>query len=510
MSESTRRSGELTLTEMLRWAWRQLTSMRTALLLLLLLAIAAIPGSVIPQNGVDSLKASQWRDAHPGLTPVYERLGLFHVFSTPWFAAIYLLLLISLVGCFIPRIMVYAKALRARPPRTPSNLDRLPEHASYVTQRSATEVLDRAEVVLSRYRRVRDSDSVSAERGRLREAGNLLFHVSVLVVLIGFAMGSLLGYKGGVIVIVGQGWANNLTQYDDFAPGALFDPDHLDDFSFDIRDFDITWLDQGPAKGQARGFVSHLGYSQDGGPEQSYDLKVNHPLTIGGTELFLIGHGYAPVITVRDGQGHVAWSGPSVFLPEDQTFTSIGVVKAADAQPQGIGLRGWFYPTYAFTDASGPFSVMGQAKNPALSMQVYAGDLGLDSGKAQSVYSLDTADAPLVRTSDGKPFRLDLAMGQTQKLPGGLGSVSFDGLEQWNKLKISRTPGVHIALAGVLLALLGLLGSLFIRPRRAWVRARETPDGTLVEVAVLDRAGGDDLGPVLADIVERLEEDRTT
>jgi cytochrome c biogenesis protein len=509
VAESTRRSGELNLRELVRWAWRQLTSMRTALLLLLLLAIAAIPGSVIPQNGVDSLKASQWRDAHPSLTPLYERLGLFHVFSTPWFAAIYLLLLISLVGCFIPRIVVYAKALRARPPRTPHNLDRLPDHASYVTDLRPSEVLDRAEVALGRYRRDRSADSVSAERGRLREAGNLLFHVSVLVVLIGFAMGSLLGYKGGVIVIVGQGWANNLTQYDDFAPGALFDPDHLDDFSFDIKDFDITWLTSGPAKGQARGFVSHLGYSQDGGPEQSYDLRVNHPLTIGDTELFLIGHGYAPVITVRDGQGNIAWSGPTVFLPEDQTFTSIGVVKAADAQPQGIGLRGWFYPTYAFTDASGPFSVMGDARNPAISMQVYAGDLGLDSGASQSTYALDTSRASLVKKADGKPFRVDLALGQKVKLPNGLGTVSFDRLEQWNKLKISRTPGVRIALAGVLLALLGLLGSLFIRPRRAWVRARETEDGTLVEVAVLDRAGGDDVAPVLAEIVERLKEQKT-
>jgi cytochrome c biogenesis protein len=505
-----RRPGELNVKELLRWGWRQLTSMRTALLLLLLLAVAAIPGSIIPQNGVDSLKASQWRDAHPSLTPVYEKLGLFHVFSTPWFAAIYLLLLISLVGCFIPRIVVYAKALRARPPRTPSNLDRLPAHTEFVTDRSPGEVLDRADVVLARYRRERTGDSVSAERGYLREGGNLLFHVSVLVVLVGFAMTSLLGYKGGVIVIVGQGFANNLTQYDDFAPGALFDPDNLDDFSFDIKKFDVTWLTKGPAKGQARGFVSHLDYQEGDGPTKEYDLRVNHPLSIGDTELFLIGHGYAPVITVRDGNGDIAWSGPTIFLPEDQTFTSIGVVKAADAQPEGIGLRGWFYPTYAFTDASGPFSVMGQARNPAISMQVYAGDLGLDSGAAQSAYTLDTSHAQLVKKDDGKMFRVDLALGQKVELPHGLGSVSFDRLDRWNKLKISRTPGVRIALGGVLLALLGLLGSLFIRPRRAWVRARETEDGTLVEVAVLDRAGGDDVAPVLADIVERLKEDPRT
>ena len=117
-----RRSGELTLTEMLRWAWRQLTSMRTALILLLLLALAAIPGSVIPQSGVDSLKTSRWQEAHPDLTPVYEKLGLFSVYDSPWFSAIYILLMVSLVGCFIPRTFVYWKAMRAAPPPAPRNL----------------------------------------------------------------------------------------------------------------------------------------------------------------------------------------------------------------------------------------------------------------------------------------------------------------------------------------------------------------------------------------------------
>ncbi len=66
---------------------------------------------------------------------------------------------------------------------------------------------------------------VAAERGYLREAGNLLFHLAVVVVLVGFAVGGLFGYKGGVILVVGNGFSNNLTQYDDFDPGSLFDAD---------------------------------------------------------------------------------------------------------------------------------------------------------------------------------------------------------------------------------------------------------------------------------------------
>ncbi len=503
-----RRSGELTAREMLRWTWRQLTSMRTALVLLLLLAMAAIPGSVIPQESVDSLKTSQWQSDHPTLTPFYERLGLFHVYGSPWFAAIYLLLLVSLVGCFVPRIGVYVRALRSQPPATPARLDRLPDHASYRTDLPAAEVLDRARTALRRYRvRVDEegADSVAAERGRLREAGNLLFHVSVLVVLVGFAIGSMFGYRAGSIVIVGNGMANTLTQYDEFDPGTLFSPDQLDDFFLDIDGFDVRWITDGPAQGQGRGFVSHVEYAEGDDEPQEYDLKVNHPLTIGDTSLFLIGHGYAPVITVRDGNGDIAWSGPTIFLPEDQTFQSIGVVKASGARPTQIGLEGWFYPTYAFTDETGPFSVFGDLKNPAISMQVYAGDLGLGSGGSQSVYALDKSNAELVTKEDGSMFRVDLSPGQRVKLPDGLGSVSFDRVERWNKIEISQSPGKLIALSGVILALLGLLGSLFIRPRRAWVRAREDEEGTLVEVAVLDRAGGDDVRAVLEELVATLQ-----
>jgi cytochrome c biogenesis protein len=504
-----RRPGELTLTEMLRWGWRQLTSMRTALILLLLLALAAIPGSVIPQRDVDSLKTTRWQDAHPDLTPVYEKLGLFSVYDSPWFSAIYILLMVSLVGCFVPRSFVYWKALRAAPPPAPRNLTRLPDHASYHAVGSPGEALCSARAELKRrgFRVVTgEGDTVSAERGKLREAGNLLFHVSVLVVLVGFAIGSLFGYRGGVILVVGNGFSNNLTQYDDFVPGSLFGAEDMEPFSFDVTGFDVDWLTEGPSRGQARGFVSHLEYRETPSAEpKDYDLKVNHPLTIGDTEVFLIGHGYAPVVTIRDGNGDVAYSGPTIFLPTDQTFRSFGVVKAPDARPTQIGLEGEFYPTYAFTEESGPFSAFGQAANPAISMLVYAGDLGMDSGQPQSVYQLDKARAELVRKKDGSMFRVDLAPGQRVQLPDELGSVSFDGIQRWNKIQISRTPGKLVALAGVVLALIGLLGSLFIRPRRIWVRARELDGRTLVEVAGLDRSGGGDLAEGLREIVRALE-----
>ncbi|UDY23890.1 cytochrome c biogenesis protein ResB [Nocardioides sp. Kera G14] len=516
-----RRPGELNARELARWSWRQLTSMRTALILLLLLALAAVPGSLIPQSGVDSLKTSQWQEAHTHLTPIYKRLGLFDVYSSPWFGAIYILLMISLIGCIIPRLFVYWRGLRAQPPVAPRHLTRMADSSSYVTTEVPADVLDRARVVLrkKRYRLRRDAeDYVSAEKGYLREAGNLLFHLSVILVLVGFAMGSLLGYKGGVIVVVGKdyGFSNTPQQYDDLDPGSLFDSSRMDPFTFHIDKFDVDWLTSGPRKGMARAFDSKLSYcpqsSCTAAEEKSYNLRVNHPLTIGSTELFLIGHGYAPEITIRDAKGKILFTGPQVFLPENATFFSFGVVKGSNTPnvKDQIGLQGVFYPTFIMDDAGNPTTLMGNDLNPLISMQVWAGDLNLDAGP-QSVYSLDTSKSKQVMTTDpttgkAKPLRLDMQVGQTVTLPNGLGSVSFDGVVRWNKIQISQQPGKYLALGGVLLCLLGLLGSLFIRPRRLWVRATASEEGTLVEIAGLDRSGGDDTAAVISDLVSRLQQ----
>ena len=505
---SERRPGELTFPEMLRWAWRQLTSMRTALVLLLLLALAAVPGSVVPQESVDSLGVTRWKEQHPDLTPVYEKLDLFSVYDSAWFSAIYILLMISLVGCFVPRILVYWRGLRAQPPAAPRHLTRLPDHATYSTDETADEHRARAREVLRgrgyRLRTTGEDDAVSGERGYLREAGNLVFHVSVLVVLVGFAVGGLFGYKGGVLLVEGTTFSNSLTQYDDFAPGSLFRAEDMEPFSFTVEQFDVDWLESGPRQGMAQSFNAGLTYSESpDSPEENYDLRVNHPLSIGDTEIFLIGHGYAPVVTIRDGNDKIAKRGPVPFLPEDASFLSFGVIKAQDARPAQLGFEGLFYPTFALVKGD-PMTVMPEANLPLLSLLVYTGDLGLDTGAAQSVYVLDKSNAEQVKQPDGKPFRVDIRPGETVKLPDGLGSITFEGVEPWTRIQISQTPGKEVALAGVVLALIGLLASLFIRPRRVWVRVRREGAGTMVEVAALDRSGNGDMADVLDGIVAEL------
>lgn len=508
------RPAALTLKESGRWAWTQLTSMRTALILLFLLALAAIPGAIVPQKSIAPAKVLDFRSANPELSKVYDALGLFNVYTSPWFSAIYLLLFISLVGCILPRIRVYVRALRAEPPVTPSRLDRLPESATSSTVRNADEVLDAAATVLrrKRFRVVRRAGSVAAERGYLREFGNLLFHLSMLVLLVGIAWSNLFGYKGSSIVVTGQGFSNNVTQYDDFTGGGLFRDSALTPFSLTLDAFTVRF-ETGPVQtGAARQFTANVTVTDRPGatPHQEV-IEVNHPLNINGTAVHLIAHGYAPVVTVTDGNGNVAFNGPVVFLPQDGNFTSTGAIKAPDARPEALGFQGFFLPT-ATVDASGPHSLFPDALVPELFLNAWAGAPKAETGTPQSVYSLDTTGMEQIKTADGTPVAVRLKEGEYIDLPDGRGRLTFIGWQRWAKLQVSATPGLPLTVGSVAAAILGLMLSLFIRPRRIWARATAGEDGrTLVEVGGLDRADArtgldDEVAAVLAVMDDPVED----
>ena len=512
--------------------WAQLTSMRTALVLLFALAVAAIPGSLIPQRRISPIRVDDFLAAHPTLGPLYDKVGLFAVYSSPWFSAVYLLLFVSLIGCIVPRVAVYARALRAQPPRTPRNLGRLPAYArGEVRDEPASEVLRRAAAELRRqHYRVRVDEaadgvggSVAAERGYLREAGNLVFHVSLLFLLCGVAIGALWGYRGDSVVIVGQGFSNSVTQYDDLSAGAWFKASSLQPFNVVVKDFQVKF-ETGPVQtGAARLFKADLDVTDaPGETPRSVPLEVNHPLHVDGSTVHLIGHGYAPVVTVRDGNGDIAFSGPVVFLPQDGNFTSAGVVKVPDGRPERLAFQGFFLPS-AVVDAQGPRSVFPDALNPQLFVNVWSGPPAKETGKPENVYSLDTTGLTQLKNEQGDIVRLALSPRQGVTLPNGLGSIQMDGWTRWVKLQVGDAPGAPVALISIGFAVLGLCLSLFVRPRRVWVRVTgrtmddgdaPDPDGagpTVVEVGGLDRAdarGGltDDVDDLAGTLTGRSEQ----
>ncbi len=488
---------ELSRREFARWMWRQLTSMRTALLLLLLLALVAVPGSVLPQASVDARAVEAYWLDHPQLAPWLERLGLFNTYTSVWFSAVYLLLTISLIGCIVPRTIAYAKAYAARPPKAPANFGRMPASSvREVEVPDITAAVQRAVAALggtgfwgARIDVVeRDGvTEISAESGHLREVGNLVFHLAVVGVLIGVAVGSLFGYRGAAIVTEGDDFSNVLTQYDDFASGALFDREALPPFAFHLDAVDARFQLTGPQRGAPRSFAARGTWSAGtaADAEKPFDIRVNHPLKVGRTSVYLIGQGYAPVFRVTDAKGDVVFDDAVPFLPSDGTYTSTGVVKVPDARPEGLGFQGFFLPTAISTGKSeAPISAFPAAANPFVGLFVFRGDLGLDTGRPQSVFMLDKAKLKQVQTRDGAPFRASLSPGQVADLPGG-GSIQFVEVRQFARLQISSAPFAWLPLGATVLGVAGLVLSLLLRPRRTWVRVSRT----VIEVAALDRIG---------------------
>ncbi|MCL8015786.1 cytochrome c biogenesis protein ResB [Streptomyces sp. AS02] len=481
-----------------RWFWRQLTSMRVALLLLLLLSLGAIPGSLIPQSGIDDTKVAEFRQAHETLAPVYDKLGLFHVYSSVWFSAIYILLFVSLIGCIVPRTWQFVGQLRGRPPGAPKRLTRLPAYTTWRTEAEPEQVREAALALLKkrRFRALPAGDAVAAEKGYLREVGNLAFHIALIVMLIAFAWGQLFKSEGNKLIVEGDGFSNTLTQYDDFKSGSLFTQDDLDPFSFTLKDFKGTYEATGPNRGTPRTYEADLTYSTGAdGKDRKTTVKVNEPLEIGDSKVYLVSHGYAPVITVRDGKGTVVYSDAVPLLPLDGNVTSTGAIKVMDGYRDAkgkwdqLGFQAFFLPSYGGPDTA-VVSQFPALLNPVLNLEAYHGSLGVNAGLPQSVYQLDKTKLKGFKNSKGEQLRENLKPGETMKLPNGAGSITFEKeIKEWAGFQVARQPGSGWALAGAVAAIFGLAASLFIQRRRVWVRATTGPDGvTVVEMAGLGRS----------------------
>ena len=471
--------------------------MRIALVLLFLLALGSVPGSILPQEGTDTGGVQQYFAAHPALAPWLNHLGLFNVFAAPWFAAIYLLLFASLVGCVVPRTFRLAGSPDP-PPRAPRHLTRLPRSAEYQTTLTPAQAAEVAATVLAghgfRLRRP-DGDGehwVSAEKGYLREVGNLLFHLALLGVLVSVALGGLFGYKADRLLVQGTTFADTQSALDEWYPGRFVSAADLGPFTITLNRFDASYITSGTQRGQPSSFDAQISYTaHPGGPVRNDRLEVNRPLSVDGAKVYLIGHGYAPVFKVTDSRGQVVYDQATPFISgASGNFLSQGVVKVSGAQPEQLGFTGVFVPTAVMVGGVLE-SAFPAADNPVVSLIAYAGNLGLNDGVPQSVYQMNTAAMHQLTAAPQL-----LQPGQSLKLPDGQGTIAFTGYVPWASLAITHDPGQLPALICGLAALGGLLLSFMVRRRRVFVRVRASgpangaPDEAPNEVHSTVQIGG--------------------
>ncbi|MDW5614160.1 cytochrome c biogenesis protein ResB [Mycolicibacterium sp. D5.8-2] len=514
---------------LVRNTWRTLTSMGTALVLLFLLALAAIPGALLPQRSLNESKVAEYIAEHPTLGPWLDRLQAFDVFSSFWFTAIYVLLFVSLVGCLTPRMVEHFRSLRATPVPAPRNLARLPKHHS--AEVSGTDVAAVAAAVDERLRGWRRTTrrggdaagaapaatsgiEISAEKGYLREFGNIVFHFSLLGLLVAIAAGKMFSYEGNVIVVAdgGPGFCSaSPAAFDSFRAGNTVDGTSLYPMCVRVNDFEATYLENGQAVGFAANIDYQAGDDLTAGTWRPYLLKVNEPLRVGGDRVYLQGHGYAPTFTVTfpDGQSRTQ---TLQWRPEDQiTFLSSGAMRfdppggtysdERERRRNQIALQGLFAPT-AQLDGTLLSSSFPELNDPAVAIDIYKGDTGLDTGRPQSLFTLDERMIGQGRLT--KMARVNLKAGQDTRLEDGT-VVRFDGAVPFVNLQVSHDPAQIWVLVFSMTMMGGLLVSLVVRRRRVWVRLAPGAAGTVnVELGGLARTDNSGWGDEFERLTARL------
>ncbi|MEJ4121796.1 cytochrome c biogenesis protein ResB [Corynebacterium macginleyi] len=510
----------------IRKAWRWLTSMRTALALLFLLALAAIPGSLLPQRDLNEQNVQKFIESNGTVAEIYDKLQLFDVFSSVWFQAIFLLLAVSLIGCIIPRSIDHYKAWRTQPTRAPKYLHRLPLSAEGHSDKSEEELSAEIHKSLKKWRVAEytpDKDragahTFSAERGYGRELANLIFHVALVAILVTVAAGRLVNYEGQVIVVTESGsrggnisleqsaeFCNTSTSnFDSFRAGPLFDGTGLHPFCMIAHNFTAKYL---PNR-QAEMFTSNVSYAEgddiykDSSEWKDYEIKVNHPLRLAHNRVYLQGHGYAPTVTVEWPNGEKRTQ-TIQFQPTDTTFfLSSGVLRfdppagmypdLFERRQNQLAIQGLFAPTAEWSGENGKLlqSSHPGLNDPALAVDIYRGDAGLDTGTPQSLFSLDSS---LVHSGQlQKIDRVNLSQGDDVTLDDGT-KITFEGANEFANYQVSYDPFQKWVLASALVMLVSLVASLMIKRRRVYIRLRpDSAGGTNIEMGGLartDRAG---------------------
>jgi cytochrome c biogenesis protein len=478
--------------------------MRTALVLLFLLAAAAAVGSLLPQIPNSPERVASYRASHPDLGVFFARAGFFDVFGSWWFTLILSLLFVSLVACLIPRSRAMIRSIRQRPIQA-REIDAFPHYRELAVQGDPVHAAAAARAVLRRhgYRVAASEDgrAVAAEKGALREVGSLVFHWAFVLLLVAVVVGKGTGYVGHATIVEGQTWTDAAFNYDGDLRTGRFSSGGHSGIGIKLN----TFSDAFRQSGIPMDFTSDVELiNPDGTPARRDVVTINHPVSFGGVRIFQFGFGWAPIVTIRD-HGQVLADGPVVMGQNAPAGTNpltvpwIGFVKLPTLRPQ-VAIQFELYPdsvAYLSGLLSGTPQPMTTANHPFMRYTVWEGKL-LD-------LSLNNLDTRFMRTvasgGIGQGWTVDLSSGcvvsgaAASSLPTALAgtvcpkgapaprlTMSFPDLKQYSRLQISRDTTVPFVLGAAILILAGLIAAMYSSRRKVWVRADTRENGSILQV----------------------------
>jgi cytochrome c biogenesis protein len=415
--------------------WHQYTRMRTAIYMLIGVLGIVLIGTFVPQQFTSAqAKVDEFIAAHTSLNDLATHLGLplTSVFVSPLFYVLLGSIYIALLSCVLTRGRALLVRTFRRYPRTPQYWG---------------------------------------------EWGSWLFHTSFFLLLIAVVWGKATGFDGIMTITEGQRIAETRASYDTLQEGMLFDGHHSG-YQVQLNHFAAPLL----ASGLPSDFVSNVTVYDAGNPVLTKDVRVNDFLGYDNVDFYQQDYGWAPHIVVTNPSGEVVSDNAPQLVSGDKT-ASTGVVKVpafnytlpGQGRSTQVGARLVLYPDAqalpnvggsGLDIAYGPGSAA--ANNPVMEVQLFVGDLGLDSGASQDVFSLDTNGMSPYYTG-GAAFALGLHETVTLQLPGANNTtvpftIAFPDLHQFSLFHVKKDSGVPLVYATFILTMAGLLTKLYLRP----------------------------------------------
>jgi len=415
--------------------WDLLTSMRFSLFVLLAMAALGVVGALVIQipAGVDSDAAARadWlagvRPRFGGWTDVMDKLQLFSVFGSIWFRGLTAFLTISLAACMVQRAPgLWRTATQPRVSVGDGFFVHAHERASIVVRGDADELAARVAAVLRghHYRVVAEDDGAVnfyGDRFRWAPFGSLIGHLSIMVILAGVVVGSILGFRDNAFVIAegstaavpdGQGLTVKLISFED-----------------------AYYTDTGAPSD----YASELVLYRDGQEVARHTARVNDPLRYGDLSFYQSFYGPAALMSVATPDGSVLFSdGVALAWQTKDDDRSVGTftVPAQDLVVWIVGTQG----------AGDPLVKPGQIR-----VETY-------------------------RASTGDPInQVTIDQGVATDIDGL--SYTFGREIQFTGLAVSRDPGTILVWIGAILLIAGFTIGFTFPHRRLWARLAVRKDG---------------------------------
>ena len=417
--------------------WHEYTRMRTAIYFLMGILAIVLIGTFVPQEFTSaSQKVTDFLAAHQNLNALATDLGLplTSVFVSPLFYILLGSLYVALLSCVLTRGRALVIRTIRRYPRTPQYWG---------------------------------------------EWGSWLFHTSFFLLVVAVVWGKATGFDGIMTITEGQRVAETRASYDTLQEGMLFDGHHSG-YEVQLNKFSAPLQ----PNGMPSDFVSNMTLYDSGRAVLTQDVRVNDYLGYNGVDFYQQDYGWAPHVVVRNPAGEVVSDNDIQMISDDKT-ASTGVLKVpafnytlpGQSKPVQIGAKLVLYPdAQALPQVNGASNGLdlsyapgtAAANNPVLEVQLFVGDLGLDNGSAQDVFSINTSGMTPYY-SGAAAFALPMRQSTTLTLPAANGgtanfTISFPDLRQFSLFHVKKDNGVPLVYTAFLLTMVGLLSKLYLRP----------------------------------------------